>query len=57
MLKKVRWGHVLLTIVVAVCLYWSALVVGSVIDTNMHNDPFADGYQDFAEWNIFADID
>lgn len=35
------------------CAAFAMWLVASFIDINMHNDPFAEDYKEYQEWNAF----
>lgn len=35
------------------CALFTMWIVVSFIDINMHNDPLADDYKEYQEWNAF----
>lgn len=39
---------------IALCNLFLIWVLLSFINTNMHNQPFEDGYKDYADWNFFS---
>lgn len=44
---------IIVNFVTIVCIIASFWFLASIIDTNLHNDPLGDNYQDFSSWNIF----
>lgn len=52
--RKFRWDRLALVIINIICVAFFVWFIASFIDTNLHNQPFTDGYQDFADWNLFT---
>ena len=44
---------IIVDFVTIICIIVSFWFLASIIDTNLHNDPLGDNYQDFSSWNIF----
>ena len=57
MKRKLSIKNCFIALVCAVTFAIGIWICASFIDTNLHNMPFHEGYQDFAEWNLFAMVD
>ena len=44
---------IIVNFVTIICIIVSFWFLASIIDTNFHNDPLGNNYQDFSSWNIF----
>lgn len=44
---------IIVNLVTIICIIVSFWFLASIIDTNFHNDPLGNNYQDFSSWNIF----
>lgn len=54
MKKKIRAWEILVNIIIVLVVLW---VLMSIIDINIHNDPFSDSYKSYQSWNLFELID
>lgn len=52
--KKIRWKNVAYLLLTLVAVFLAVWIVGSYIDTVIHNMPFRDDYGNFSEWNLFG---
>lgn len=57
MKRKLNIKNCFIAFVYAVTFAIGLWICASIIDTNLHNMPFREGYQDFAEWNLFTMVD
>lgn len=57
MKRKLSIKNCFIALVYAMTFAIGIWICASFIDTNLHNMPFREGYQDFAEWNLFTMID
>lgn len=56
MKRKLNIKNCFVALMYAVTLVIGIWICASFIDTNLHNMPFHEGYQDFSEWNLFTMI-
>lgn len=52
-MKKFLLKKIIVNFVTIICIIVSFWFLASIIDTNFHNDPLGNNYQDFSSWNIF----
>lgn len=57
MKRKLSVKNCFIALVYAATFAIGIWICASFIDTNLHNMPFREGYQDFAEWNLFTMMD
>ena len=57
MKRKLNVKNCFIALVYAAIFAIGIWICASFIDTNLHNMPFCEGYQDFAKWNLFTMID
>ena len=57
MKRKLNVKNCFIALVYAVIFAIGIWICASYIDTNLHNMPFHEGYQDLSEWNLFRMID
>lgn len=47
---KIKAWEILVNIIIVLIVLWVFL---SIVDINLHNDPFSDNYKSYQSWNIF----
>lgn len=52
--RKLKISRICTAVFMIICLFAAIWFTASFIDTNLHNQPFKENYQDYADWNIFS---